>query len=173
MYDLIFPKTLLSNNSCWSPWQQRTACMHTKMHRLNANRHNIFWQKSQTWGTDEVMHPSREFGKDYLEGKLHELWLVVQQPEWASTDMKQKTTSTKNLQNICRYLKSSCFTSVQSCSKSSRVKVMSHSCWKQQKKKLKVNQTVPELNALCQLYWSITDDMCLNLCVVTMHVFKH
>lgn len=114
---------------------------------------------SKTWGTDQVMHPSRKFGKDYLQGRLHLLRLVVLQPGGASTDTRQKNTSTKNLQDICRSLISACFMSDQNCFKSFLVKVMSHSCWKQQENKLKVNQTVPKLHALCQLYYSITDDM--------------
>lgn len=51
--------------------------------------------RSKTWGIDEVMHPSRNFGKVYLQGRLCLLKLVVLQPEGASTDTKQKNTSTK------------------------------------------------------------------------------
>jgi len=92
--------------------------------------------RSKTWGTDEVVHPSRKFGKGYLQGRLRLLRLVVLHPGGAqnhhrivaSTDTLQKNTSTKNLQGISRSLLSACFMSVQNCSKSFLVKVMSHSC---------------------------------------------
>lgn len=125
--------------------------------------------RSKTWGIDEVMHPSRKSEKDNLWGRLRLLRLVVLQPGGASTDTKQ-THKHKNVEVIWRSLISACFMSVQNYSKSFSVKVMYLSCWNQQENKLEVSQTIPKLNALCQLYCSITEDVWISAQLLCMHL---
>lgn len=97
MYDLIFPKMLLNSSSCWSPWQQRRACTCIKQ---------IAWMQKDIRFSGRSLKFKYRWRKDVLQEKL--CLLRCDNITYGTAargsiyKYKEKNSSTKNLQDICR-----------------------------------------------------------------------
>lgn len=156
----VTPKSLTAEDSTleWIAWMQIDITFSGRSPKL----------RSKTWGINRVKHPSKRFGKDYLQGRLHLIRLVVLQPWGTSTDKKKKTPA----QKTCAIFVDLSYQHVLWASRIALNLSLSKWCLTPVGNGKKINQAAPKLNSLWQLYCSITDDKCLNVCIVTMQAFK-